>query len=103
MQSCVPVLELAEEVQGERPGAGVKAATGEPECAVRSLTGEAGGCASFPGAAEEGRGIVGRRGVEPGAVDGEDGDEGGGGVAVEAPGGAVASSPSCDPWMKLGC
>lgn len=40
------------------PGAGGKAVIGEPERAVRWLTGEAGGCGSCPGAVEAGRGIA---------------------------------------------
>lgn len=80
------------------PGACARAATGEPERAVHSLTGEAGGRASFPGAVEEGRGIAaGREAVEPEAADDA------GGVAVEVPGGSVTSCPSRDPQRHWGC
>lgn len=93
-------------VQVVSPGASVKVVIGEPERAVHSLTGEAGGCGCFPGAVEEEEhGIAaGRREVELEAADDEDddGDEGGGAVG-EVPGDAVASSPSCDPLMSQGC
>lgn len=35
------------------------------------------------------------------ANDGGEGDEDG--VAAEAPGDGVTSSPSCDPWTSRGC
>lgn len=45
-------------LQEVSPGEAVKVVIGEPECAVHSLAGEAGGCGDFPGAVEEGHGIV---------------------------------------------
>lgn len=110
VQLVITVQVQTAEVQVVSPGASVKAVIGEPERAVHSLTGEAGGRGCFPGAVELGHGIAaGRPGVELGAVDDEDDDggggDGGGVVAVvgEVPDGAVTSSPSCGPWMSQGC
>lgn len=46
------MLEQTGEVQEASPGADGKVVIGEPERAVHSLTGEAGGCGCFPDAAE---------------------------------------------------
>lgn len=45
-------------MQEASSGAGWEVVIGEPERAVHSLTGEAGGCGCFPDAAEVGRGIA---------------------------------------------
>lgn len=101
LQSVTPALAQVEEAQEVNPGAAVTVVIGEPERAVHSLAGEAGGCGSFPGAVGEGHGIaVGKWGVQLEAVDGEDGDgEDGGDVVVVAPDDVVTSCPSYDPWM----
>lgn len=52
------MLGQARGVQEVSPGAAVKGVIGGPEREVYSLAGEAGGCGSFPGAVEEGHGIV---------------------------------------------
>lgn len=99
MQLGITVVEQTETVQAANPGADAEAVTGEPECVLHSLTGEAGAYGGFPGAAEVERGSgVGTGGVGPGAapddVDGDDDEkredeEDDGGVVVEVPADAV--------------
>lgn len=106
MQLVTTVQEQGGEAREASPGAGGEAVIGEPERAVRLLTGEAGG--RFPGAVGVERGIAAccKRGVEEEAVsddDGDDADGGCGGAVAEVPDDAVTSSPSCDPWMSQGC
>lgn len=48
-------------MQGASLGAGGEVVTGEPERAVHSLIGEAGGCGHIPDAAEVGLGIAAHR------------------------------------------
>lgn len=104
-------------VQVGSSGAGVMAVIGENESVLCSLTGEVGGSECFVGVVEVEHGIAAGRceaELQAVAVDwvgDDDGDEGGGddedgGVAVavvEGRGGAVTSSPSCDPWMSQDC
>lgn len=45
-------------MQGASPGVGGESVIGEPECALHSLIGEAGGCGHIPDAAEVGLGIA---------------------------------------------
>lgn len=52
------MLKQTGEVQEASPGADGEAAIGEPEGAVHSLTGEAGGRGCFPDAAEVERGTA---------------------------------------------
>lgn len=115
VQQGITVVGQRAGVQVGSSGAGMVAVTGENESVTRSLTGEAGGFECFLGVVEEEQGIaVGRCGAGLEAVvadwDDDDGDDEGGGkdedggvAVVERHGGAVTSSPSCDPWMSQGC